>query len=243
VTSPADSSATRDEARAAGRTVTLVVLCEGPTEQNFVAQSLAPHLRGFRVFARPQLLAPRRVPADPVEPAGGVVKFRALRDSVSRVLAGRRHECVTTMLDLYALPKDYPGWEPQRGETGAARASRIEAAMHTHVPDPRFVPYVQVHEFEALVLSDLDALAARFPDDRGAAVAAKLREDIGDAEPEQVNTGKETAPSKRILRVLPAYQKAVDGPTITAQIGLAKLRSRCHHFAGWLERLERLSPS
>jgi len=210
--------------------VSLVVLCEGLAEQRFTGQVIRPHLRGFGVFAKGQLLTP----------GGGVVKFRGLRDSVSMVLGTDGHTRVTTMLDLYRLPRDYPGWEPRAGETGTVRAARIETAMRGEVPEPRFLPYLQVHEFEALVLSDLDALAAHFPKD-GQSAAGRLRKSMANTAPEDINLGQDTAPSKRILAAIPGYAKAVDGPAITARIGMAQLCQRCPHFAQWVDSLERLS--
>ena len=91
-----------------GKPITLTVLCEGQTEQRFVTQVLAPHLRGFGVFPKGQLL----------KPGGGIVKFHPLRDAVSLVLRGRGHHCVTTMLDLYVGLLIFGTWvaltEPRR---------------------------------------------------------------------------------------------------------------------------------
>lgn len=209
--------------------VSVTVLCEGPTEQAFVTQVLQPHLRELKVFAKPQLLQPR----------GGIVKFRVLRDAASRVLFGDSHTYVTTMLDLYGLPSDFPRSQEQ-ASSGVARAQGIEAALREQVPEPRFLPYLQVHEFEALVLSDLDVVARHLPDD-GPRAAAQLRKRIGNTPPEEINLGKETAPSKRILAVLPGYAKVADGPAIASRIGVDRLRQRCPHFAQWVESLEKLS--
>lgn len=212
------------------KAVTLTVLCEGATETRFVSQVLAPHLRPLRVFARTQLLTPH----------GGVVSFAALRERLSLLLAGRRHECVTTMLDLYELPADFPELGARPAESGVDRAARIQAAMQQAVPDRRFLPYLQVHEFEALVLADLDELA-RLPETAQAGVE-RLRRDIRGIAPEEVNDGNDTAPSKRLAKQLPRYVKSVDGPSIAARIGLAVLRERCPHFGEWVRRLEQLAP-
>lgn len=215
--------------------ITLRVLCEGPTEQYFVTQTLAPHLRPLNVFATGQPLVPG---------AGGVVPYaklrKAIKDDVGR---SRAHEYVTTMIDLYKLGR-YPGNEKRPGESPVDRVTRIENAMLEGLPSPRFIPYIQLHEFEALVLVDPDELPSQFPGNRDAKDApSKLRKSIGSTPPEDVDDGEQTAPSKRIIDVLPAYKKAKKraGPIITSTIGIQRLRDACPHFHAWITKLESLA--
>lgn len=121
------------------------------------------------------------------------------------------------------------------------RAERIEAGMAQGLPNPRFIPYVQVHEFEALVLVDVDQIPLQYPDGEADHVPNALRASIGDTPPEAINDGDATAPSKRILTCLPSYQKPTVGPRITAAIGLPRLRQACPHFSGWVATLESLA--
>ena len=48
--------------------------------------------------------------------------------------------------------------------------------------------------------------------------------------PELINNSPNTAPSKRILKVIPAYDKTVTGVEILRKISLNKLRQKCQHF-------------
>ncbi len=215
------------------RTVELRVLCEGPTEQNFVIKVLHAHLAAFGVYARPQSLTPRGF---------GVVPFEKLyKDIKNEVGRSKSHQFVTTMIDLYGL-NDYPDAAALPGETGAARARRIETRMAEHLPSPQFIPHIQVYEFEALVLAGLGHLDSQFPDGDAVGAAEKIRDAIGDFAPEDVDDGAATAPSKRIIHELPAYEhrKAVAGPEIAARIGIADLREACPHFGAWVQRLEQL---
>ncbi|MGH8907498.1 MAG: DUF4276 family protein [Egibacteraceae bacterium] len=59
-------------------------------------------------------------------------------------------------------------------------------------------------------------------------------------EPELVDDGPKSAPSKRIIDAWPQYAKTTDGPVLAAQIGIARLRDRCPHFDAWVSRLESL---
>lgn len=225
-------SAGPSPAASSGRSVTLRVLCEGATEQNFVSQVLRPHLGAYRVFAQAEPLRRGR---------SGVIRWEALYAAIKAdVGRSRGHEYVTTLLDLYALP-DYPGDSKAQGERGALRAERIESAMAAALPSSQFIPYVQVHEFEALVFVDLDELPRAFPDGEADGAPAVLRRDLGDLRPEEINDHPETAPSKRLLRAVPAYKKPIAGPQIVARIGLPRLRAACPHFSGWVAKLEKLA--
>ena len=214
--------------------ITLRVLCEGQTELNFITQVLRPHLRTFNVFAKSELLRHGQ---------GGIISWEKLRFAIkSDVGRLQPNEYVTTMIDLYAIG-NYPGVERHVGETPYARTKRIEQNMAEGLPNPRFLPYIQVHEFEALVLVDLDYLATQFPDQEADGAAQKLRFDIGEMPPELVNDGVHSAPSKRIISVVPAYakRKAFAGPEIARLIGIYRLKETCTHFNEWVTQLERLS--
>lgn len=219
------------------KTVELQVLCEGPTERNFVTQVLKPHLRPHHVFVRALGLGM-------TDKGGGVVAHGTLRRNIkSEVGRSRDHQWVTTMIDLYALPKDYPGWARVGNESGVTRAERIEAGMAESLQNRRFLPFVMVHEFEALVLVDVHRIPSAFPDGEAAEAPALLRRSIGSLAPEEVDDGPTTAPSKRIIKALPAYEamKAIAGPEITAAIGMGALRAACPHFDQWVARLEGLA--
>ena len=58
--------------------------------------------------------------------------------------------------------------------------------------------------------------------------------------PELIDDGPETAPSKRILEEIPEYDKVAAGVSVVGKIGLPVLRQKCAHFNGWLTKLEQL---
>lgn len=59
-------------------------------------------------------------------------------------------------------------------------------------------------------------------------------------QPEEINDSKETAPSKRLERLIPGYSKTQHGPDVIERSGLAHVRSRCPRFNAWLGQLEGL---
>jgi hypothetical protein len=102
----------------------------------------------------------------------------------------------------------------------------------------RFIPYVQMHEFEGLLFSDPERLAVGIE-----------REDLTDyfqliknrfATPEEINDNFETAPSKRIEKKINDYEKPLMGCMAALEIGLKTIRKECKLFNAWLEQLETL---
>jgi hypothetical protein len=109
--------------------------------------------------------------------------------------------------------------------------------------DPKhFLPYVQLHEFEALAFADVQKLASvTSPLGRRSTeyLAKKFQEIVEQAgDPEAINDNYATCPSRRIAANAPAYRKRLHGPIVTGRIGLAVLRKQYQHFASWIDRLE-----
>ncbi len=148
----------------------------------------------------------------------------------------------TTMFDLYGLPTDFPGHKDAAQISDPYRRVRtLEAALSKDISDTRFIPYFQLHEFEALLLSDPQKLDAQFFD-RSAEIH-RLVEIVSTFDsPELVNDGNNTAPSKRIADEIPEYagRKKAAGPIVAEKIGLPTLRRKCKHFGRWLGGLELL---
>ncbi len=118
----------------------------------------------------------------------------------------------------------------------------LENALFDDIHDSRFIPYIQLHEFEALILSDPIKLEERFPD-----YQSKVQQLVSLCQsfdsPELINDGEQTAPSKRIIQAIPRYKgaKASVAPLMAQKIGLETIRKKCPHFNQWIERLENLS--
>jgi Domain of unknown function (DUF4276) len=101
----------------------------------------------------------------------------------------------------------------------------------------------QLHEFEAYLFSD-PSWFGFFYDRHEARIADLQAITEAYSTPELIDDGPQSAPSKRIVQILPDYEdaKAVVGPQVAELIGLQVIRSRCPHFDSWLARLETLSP-
>jgi hypothetical protein len=119
------------------------------------------------------------------------------------------------------------------------KADYLEARLKQDINEGNFLPNLLVHEFEALLFSDPQKFAEWTDDD---AVVTTLAAAVQGHAPEDINDSRLTAPSKRVLAVMPEYQKTFHGPLIACEIGLDAMRQACPHFNAWLELLESFRP-
>ena len=144
------------------------------------------------------------------------------------------------MVDLYALPADVPGHAAAMAlAEPCAKAEILEAALANEIRDQRFIPYIQVHEFEALLLAGLEKFTERF-ERREKQIAMLLAECNQFASPERINDGHQTHPKARIKKYFEDYGETVDGPLLAQAIGLHQIRHKCPHFDRWVTTLENL---
>ncbi|MHB1461098.1 MAG: DUF4276 family protein [Armatimonadota bacterium] len=226
--------------------IRLQVVAEGRTEQEFVRTTLANHLGqyGISTVARCALTSSQ----SSRKYTGGVSSYGKLRNDIIKWLKeDSGHDArFTTMVDLYALPTDFPQYEISRTIADPyMRVSMLENAMASDIGEPRFIPYIQLHEFEALLFVDPMKLCDEYFDDEYVQKARELvdqKAKLPSRNPELIDGGNTTAPSKRIIQCIPPYQynKAISGPRVAAAIGLQALRAACSHFNEWLNKLEAL---
>lgn len=209
----------------------LAVICEGQTEEGFVKECLAPHLADHSVYATPRLLGKTHG-----REGGGNVSVERVVSYIRKV--HRNFDHVTTFLDFYGFKdKGEMSWSALTDEI----ARRAELTLGTGYSEDHIIPYVQRHEFEALLFSRPDAF------DLEEAWTDEQRQELesiksGFATPEDINDDPRTAPSKRLAQTFssPRYRKTLHGPLIAEQVGLDVMRQECPGFAEWLSRLEAL---
>ena len=223
----------------------LLVHVEGVTEETFVKDVLCPHLgcRGYSSVV-PHLMGNAR----PRSHRGGGRSWQSVRKGILCHLRRDRQAVATTMVDYYGMPQSRSKRWPGRVEAASlpferkaetiqdALAQDIQNDMGTDFNPDRFIPYVSMHEFEALLFSDCMGFAnsVGFPE-IGNAMQGIL-DQFGS--PEEIDDSYTSAPSKRIEGLLPSYHKVAMGATAIRDIGLENIRRRCPHFACWLSRLE-----
>jgi hypothetical protein len=220
----------------------VVVVSEGQTEEAFVGKILAEELGAREVFLTTRLIKTSRTSK------GGALKRDRVLRALRNTLRERNDTYVTTFFDLYGLPADFPGVEETRGVADPiGRAQAIERELGAVVVTEagcradRFVPYVQPYEFEGLLFSDTDAIAANRPEWQIHAESLRQARAVV-ASPEHINDGRETHPSARLSGLKPRFVKTRDGPALIQRMTLQRVRAECAHFRAWLERLETLPP-
>ena len=207
----------------------LAVCAEGPTEGEFTNRVLAPHLTPMGVEARLVVLGRARTPRN-----GGNVTIERLGTDMAHLYYS--FDVVTSLVDFYGFR-----------DKGDRRIDELEADLRRAVArrvghgwDRRkVVPYIQRHEFEGLLFSDVEAFA-RQRDFPSACVVALRAIRAAFKTPEDINDNRRTAPSKRIRGVIPRYNKRFHGPELAADIGLEVIRSACPRFGIWMRCLESL---
>ena len=226
----------------------LLVHVEDQTEEQFVNELLAPHLYeyGFsRIGARLVGNARQR------ERRGGIKAWSTVCKEITNHLKADTGCLATTMVDYYGMPvtgpRAWPGrLEASRQGSSSKKAKTVEDALSKDIAlkmgsdfdRKRFIPYVAMHEFEALLFSDCD----RFGQEIGRPDLSQKFQEIRNqfASPEEIDDSPDTAPSARVAELVPGYQKPRMGSLAALQVGLYSMRSACPNFRRWVETLERL---
>lgn len=206
----------------------VLVFVEGQTEETFVRDLLVPYFSRLGIYLTPILA--QTSPGH----KGGIVSYGKVKHQLTRLCRQDQGAYVTTMMDYYGLPNDFPGLDGHVPDAHE-QVVRLELALQQDIDAPNFIPNLMLHEFEALLFSAPEKFAEWLDDQALLAPMAAIRGAF--ATPEHINNSPQTAPSKRILTLVPHYKKTVDGPLIAEDIGLDAIRAQCPHFNNWIERL------
>lgn len=225
--------------------IRLYLFAEGSSEQRYAQLELGPHLLNFGVELRTVKICASKSKGRIFR--GGGQSYEPMRRDLLNHLRTHRHNRdvrVTTMIDLYSIHRGFPRFDeadPLR-HLPHERVRFLESAFADDIRDHRFIPHLQLHEFEAMLFCDPRVFCNL--DDRAYTKAAEAMEAIRQefASPELIDDGPKTAPSKRIIELIPDYadMKSEDGPDLACIIGLPALRGQMPHFDAWLASLEAL---
>ncbi|PTU78712.1 hypothetical protein DBO86_12690 [Pseudomonas indoloxydans] len=215
------------------------VICEGQTEEMFINEVLADTIYHRGIYLVPALIG---------KPGhkGGNFRFQRLLTDVENRLLGDRQAYCTTFFDFYGLPEEFPGkTEASAKGTMDEKADCLLAKMENRLREKlgddamrRFIPYIQMYEFEGLLFSNPERLASGISQPALVDKFQQIREAF--TTPESINNSPDTAPSKRILKLYNGYEKPLHGSLASIEIGLAKIRAECPRFNAWLKTIEAL---
>ncbi|HMJ47257.1 MAG TPA: DUF4276 family protein [Ferruginibacter sp.] len=211
----------------------LNILVEGPSEKEFVSNLIYPFLfengisniRAITIETSPGF-------------KGGDVRYHArYKSNIQKLLKGREDLLVTSLIDYYRLRADFPKYHESRLLPAIQRISVIESACFDDIDDKRFIPYIQLHEFEGLLFSDTKGFEELFPD-LSNANKKELIEIVRDfPNPELINDRPDFAPSKRLEKLIPGYIKPLYGNTIALENGFDTILAKCPRFKAWINML------
>lgn len=222
----------------------LNILAEGQAEREFAQNTLGKYFEPFGILVESRCVITSRKK----HKKGGLVNYSQAKNDLFRWISEEkgRDPFFTTMFDLYALPNDFPKFEESlKISDPYQRVEFLENALWEDINHHKFIPYIQLHEFEALLLANPDMLLIEYMD--AIQQVGKLKEIVAqyDSNPEKVNTGKTTAPSKRIISLIPEYEgnKVSVGAVLAGIEGIEIQKNRCKHFADWIDKIIRLLPN
>lgn len=219
--------------------IRVYVIVEGQTEESFVGDVLASSLWPNQVFLHPIILGP------PGHKGGNTSFIRVKKDVVTQLKQDRAAYC-STMIDLYGMGRGYPGTPAPAGLSNLEKVRHIERAFKNDVvselpdlrADVRFLPYLQLHEYEGLLFSDPPRFATGIGQPQLTSGFQTIRDAF--ATPEDINDNPNTAPSKRVAQYYRPYSKPIDGLRAAKAVGVARMKQECPHFCDWVTRLEQL---
>jgi hypothetical protein len=215
------------------------IICEGLTERVFVNRVMKERFAVQGIYLFPALLGV-------TGHKGGNVNFARLSADVVIRLKEDENAFCTTLIDYYGSGRDFPGRaEAERKSRPGDKQRAVQDGLKASIvpiyrgAERRFIPYVQMYEFEGLLFSDTTVFAASIgqPDLKEKLSAIRSSFET----PEFINEGSESHPSRRIKSVWPGYNKSSHGQVIAEALGLAIIRRECPLFNEWVTHLEALA--
>ncbi len=209
----------------------VLILVEGQTEERFVKIILFEYFLQKHICLIPRIIETKNVKSGP-NYKGGINSYKKIKNDLIKLFGDTSAAAITTMIDYYGLPSDFPVFD----HTGSCY-NQVEAAENAFSADinhPKFIPYIQLHEFEGILFSAPNAISSTM-DTSGNSdlLVQKIRDSV--RSPEEINNGPETHPSKRLLKLFPNYNKPFHGELISSRIGIDQLLKSCPHFSTWIK--------
>ncbi len=213
----------------------IIIVCEGQTEQSFCNDVLQSHFNKLDIFIENPTTKKIH---------GGIVNWAALKRQIERHLLQDSNVIVTTLIDYYGVHQhhEYPLWvRANKLVDKNERMTLIENAMLSDVDSElrrRFIPYIQLHEFEGLLFFDIEVFNQNFNQNEFSNYAYIEKTISENPNPELINNHPSTAASKRLQECIKGYDKPIYGFALAECIGLTIIRAKCPRFNDWITKLE-----
>lgn len=210
------------------------IYCEGPTEESFINEILYPYFFNMDIAVYPIICETKRTAAKKYK--GGVSDYSKIRQELTMLCKSHRNEYITTMFDYYGMPANTPEIglkDPDIYE----RIGKIETAIDQDIGQANCIFHFMLHEFEGILFSNPESFKLIAEQDVVNEIY-EIRKSY--PTPEHINNSPETAPSKRLEKLIPNYAKVKNGTLISRDMGIDKILAECPHFRNWIERISHL---
>ena len=212
---------------------TVLILVEGQTEEHFIKRVLLDYLHEKKIHIIPVLIKTKEVKSGP-NYKGGVNSYHQIKKDLQRLLRDSSVVVVTTMFDYYGLPRDFP----DHSSTGDCyqKVKVAEDSFATEIHNQKFIPYLQLHEFESILFTSPTSIANTMnTSEKTMKKLQTIRNSV--TSPEEIDEGEETHPSRRLEKLFLNYNKPLHGTLISTRIGIQQIIDNCPHFKQWVEHL------
>ncbi|MGH2327478.1 DUF4276 family protein [Campylobacter taeniopygiae] len=215
------------------------VICEGQSEEKFINETLSPYFYNVDIY-----LTPLTIPTSK-GCKGGALSYDRVVDFIVKKLKQDQQAFMTTMFDYYGLDDKF--LKENEADTDIYEyiekiQKDFDEAIKQKCNANKFFSYIQPHEFESLLFSDITKIikADAEWDERLICKLECIIEKYNN--PELINNSKETSPSHRLKKIFssPSYKKVLHGSKIAKEIGIDNIRSKCQHFNKWCEKISNL---
>jgi hypothetical protein len=213
----------------------LIIIVEGQTEKEFVEKSLRKHFSTFGMYdVRAIMIQTSK------GHKGGFVNYLHLKNDIQNILKSEKEIVVSTFVDFFKIPTNFPNYEKIKNVLSVDQQIEIlKMGIFDGINDDWFLPYIQKHEFEALLFSSEIGFQNWFDNLKIVEELSYIVKSYNN--PEDINSGSETSPSKRIKSILSSqkekYNKIADGNLILEEIGIEKVLEKCPLFKNWIDEL------
>ena len=220
----------------------VAMLVEGPTEEQFVKKVLSSYLLKKEIFVEPIIVKTKITVQQTFK--GGTIKLEKILNDIRRLITPK-YSLVTTFLDFYGLDKSFLPENYSEDLDPYEKIKLVEENLYKQVNNEKFLPYIQLHEFETFLFVDSEVTVNNLLNCRKSQLKSKIDDILAKFKnnPELVNNSPQTAPSKRIVKMYPGYQKPLVGTFVCQALGIDEIKNKCRHFSEWLEKLEKIMSS
>ncbi|RTJ49132.1 ATPase [Campylobacter jejuni] len=215
------------------------VICEGQSEEKFINETLGSYFHNANIYLTPLIIPTSK------GHKGGALAYNRVVDFIVKKLKQDPQAFMTTMFDYYGLDDEF--LKENKADTDIYEyiekiQKDFDEAIKQKCDTNKFFSYIQPHEFESLLFSDITKII-KADAEWNEGLICELECIIEKYNnPELINNSKETSPSHRLKKIFssPSYKKVLHGSKIAKEIGIDNIRSKCKHFNKWCEKISTL---